>query len=201
MENRGIIAMIQHGLGVTVMPEMVLDSLESNVITKELAPCEYRHMGIIVKSIHTASLAAKTFISHSKRIISELGTYPPIDGELTHKNSLRYCRLSLFDKKSIILLAHLEVAPGMVAYGAYLGSGLTHYYVAAVTALPHALSRFFKYSVHFDVVKQGAIALLMGLLFFQPHGTSASSLKPSSSALAAYRTCRSICNFRPLQPP
>ena len=38
MENRGIIAMIQHGLGVTVMPEMVLDSLESNVITKELAP-------------------------------------------------------------------------------------------------------------------------------------------------------------------
>lgn len=82
MENRGIIAMIQHGLGVTVMPEMVLDSLESNVITKELAPCEYRHMGIIVKSIHTASLAAKTFISYAKRIISELGTYPPIDGEL-----------------------------------------------------------------------------------------------------------------------
>ena len=82
MENRGIIAMIQHGLGVTVMPEMVLDSLESNVITKELAPCEYRHMGIIVKSVHTASLAAKTFISYAKRIISELGTYPPIDEEL-----------------------------------------------------------------------------------------------------------------------
>jgi len=82
MENRGIIAMIQHGLGVTVMPEMVLDSLESNVITKELAPCEYRHMGIIVKSVNTASLAAKTFISYAKRIISELGTYPPIDGEL-----------------------------------------------------------------------------------------------------------------------
>ena len=74
--------MIQHGLGVTVMPEMVLDSLESNVITKELAPCEYRHMGIIVKSVHTTSLAAKTFISYAKRIISELGTYPPIDGEL-----------------------------------------------------------------------------------------------------------------------
>ena len=53
----------------------------------------------------------------------------------------------------------------MVAYGAYLGSGLAHYYVAAVTALPHALSRFFKYSVRFDVVKQGAIALLMGLLY------------------------------------
>ena len=64
----------------------------------------------------------------------------------------------------------------MVAYGAYLGSGLAHYYVAAVTALPHALSRFFKYSVRFDVVKQGAIALLMGLLY------SSSSLKPSSSA-------------------
>ena len=82
IKGSGIIAMIQHGLGVTVMPEMVLDSLESNVITKELAPCEYRHMGIIVKSVNTASLAAKTFISYAKRIISELGTYPPIDGEL-----------------------------------------------------------------------------------------------------------------------
>ena len=82
MENRGIIAMIQHGLGVTVMPEMVLDSLESNVITKELSPCEYRHMGIIVKSVQTASLAAKTFISYAKRIIGELGTYPPMEKEL-----------------------------------------------------------------------------------------------------------------------
>ncbi len=78
MENRGIIAMIQHGLGVTVMPEMVLDSLEANVIKKELSPCEYRHMGIIVKSLQNASLAARTFIEYSQRIISELGTYPPL---------------------------------------------------------------------------------------------------------------------------
>lgn len=73
MDNHAIIAMVQHGLGVSIVSEMMLDGLSTNVLTKELEPKEHRSLGIVVRSLRSASLAARTFIKYSQNMAAELG--------------------------------------------------------------------------------------------------------------------------------
>ena len=51
----------------------------------------------------------------------------------------------------------------MSAYGAKLGSLLTHNEVSAVAAFPHGHFALFKHLLHLDVCEQGAIALFVSL--------------------------------------
>ncbi len=75
MDFRAIVAMVQHGLGISIVPEMILSDIKADVVIKELSPCQYRPLGIAVRSLANASLASRTFIKYARNVIS--GT--PID--------------------------------------------------------------------------------------------------------------------------
>ncbi|MDD6045422.1 MAG: LysR family transcriptional regulator [Clostridia bacterium] len=71
MDFRAIVAMVQHGLGISVVPEMILTDIKTNVVIKELSPCRYRPLGIAVRSLANAPLAARTFIKYAKTVIMD----------------------------------------------------------------------------------------------------------------------------------
>ncbi|MBQ3132168.1 MAG: LysR family transcriptional regulator [Clostridia bacterium] len=70
MDFRAIVAMVQHGLGISVVPEMILSDIKTDVVIKEFSPCQYRPLGIAVRSLSNASLAARTFIKYARTAIT-----------------------------------------------------------------------------------------------------------------------------------
>ena len=70
MDFRAIVAMVQHGLGISMVPEMILADITTDVVIKEFSPCQYRPLGIAVRSLANASLAARTFIKYAKASIT-----------------------------------------------------------------------------------------------------------------------------------
>ena len=56
MDFRAIVAMVQHGLGISVVPEMILTDINTNAVIKEFSPARYRPLGIAVRSLANASL-------------------------------------------------------------------------------------------------------------------------------------------------
>ena len=70
MDFRAIVAMVQHGLGISVVPEMILTDIKTDVVIKEFSPCQYRPLGIAVRSLGNASLAARTFIKYARTTIT-----------------------------------------------------------------------------------------------------------------------------------
>ena len=69
MDFRAIVAMVQHGLGISVVPEMILSDIKTDVVIKEFSPCQYRPLGIAVRSLANASLASRTFIKYARTVI------------------------------------------------------------------------------------------------------------------------------------
>ncbi|MBQ2985411.1 MAG: LysR family transcriptional regulator, partial [Clostridia bacterium] len=69
MDFRAIVAMVQHGLGISVVPEMILTDINTNAVIKEFSPARYRPLGIAVRSLANASLASRTFIKYAKTVI------------------------------------------------------------------------------------------------------------------------------------
>lgn len=65
-DNNTIISMVQEGLGITIIPEMVLPK---NIPNTKVIPLEtdlYREIGIAIKSINQASPSIKKFIDIAK---------------------------------------------------------------------------------------------------------------------------------------
>ena len=58
---------------------------------------------------------------------------------------------------------YLKEAPGMGAYGTYLGGFSTYADMTAVTALPNLDLAFLEYLSGFDVIEQSPIAFLVSL--------------------------------------
>ena len=69
-----------------------------------------------------------------------------------------------FFKKSVVLFPELEIALGMVADGADVGSLGSDHEMSAVAALPYLNAALFKYLLTLDIVEQRAVSVLMGLL-------------------------------------
>lgn len=69
MDFRAIVAMVQHGLGISVVPEMILADINADIVVKEFSPCQYRPLGIAVRSLSNAPLAARTFIKYAQTVI------------------------------------------------------------------------------------------------------------------------------------
>lgn len=67
-----IISMVSCGLGVSILPKLVLDSVDSSVQTRELDPPVYRQLGIAIPSKETASPAALKFIQYTVEYIKSL---------------------------------------------------------------------------------------------------------------------------------
>lgn len=63
-DDYAIIAMVESGLGISILPELVLHRTPYKVVKKELAAPTYRKLGIVLKSIGHASPAMKRFLQH-----------------------------------------------------------------------------------------------------------------------------------------
>ncbi|MNI03188.1 LysR substrate binding domain protein [compost metagenome] len=61
-----IIALVQNGLGISIIPEMLLPTLPPNVSALRLETTYYRTIGLAASSLTTLSPAARKFIDTSR---------------------------------------------------------------------------------------------------------------------------------------
>jgi DNA-binding transcriptional LysR family regulator len=66
IDLRTIFAMVQEGIGVTIVPEMALPSDLSGLHVLSLEPQQYRHLALAVSSLETVTPAVKTFLDEAK---------------------------------------------------------------------------------------------------------------------------------------
>lgn len=72
VEDAAILSMVEHGLGVSILSQLVLQGRRDNVQTLPLDPPACRHIGIAVRSQAEAPPVVEAFIQHSKRIVGAL---------------------------------------------------------------------------------------------------------------------------------
>lgn len=65
-DDYAIMSMIESGLGVSILPELILKRVPYNIIVKELDVPAHRDIGIVMKDRKTASLAVNKFIEYIK---------------------------------------------------------------------------------------------------------------------------------------
>jgi DNA-binding transcriptional LysR family regulator len=63
MEERTILAMVQKGLGITILPELILVNVPDNIHIVDLEEADYRIIGIAASSLKNISPAAKKFLA------------------------------------------------------------------------------------------------------------------------------------------
>ena len=72
VEDAAIVSMVEHGLGVSILSELVLQGLRMNVRTLPLDPPACRHIGIAVAAREETTAVVGQFIAYSKRIVGQL---------------------------------------------------------------------------------------------------------------------------------
>lgn len=63
-DDYAIMSMVESGLGISILPELILKRVPYRVVTKELDVPAYRKIGIALRSKKTASLAVKRFLDY-----------------------------------------------------------------------------------------------------------------------------------------
>jgi DNA-binding transcriptional LysR family regulator len=63
MEERTILAMVQRGLGITILPELILVNVPANLHIIALEESDYRVLGLAALSLKNISPAAKKFLN------------------------------------------------------------------------------------------------------------------------------------------
>lgn len=63
-DDYAIMSMVENGLGVSILPELILHRIPYRIITKELDVPAYRNIGIAMRSQESLSLAAKRFLEY-----------------------------------------------------------------------------------------------------------------------------------------
>jgi DNA-binding transcriptional LysR family regulator len=69
-DDYAIIAMVEQGLGTSLMSEMMLQGFKENVTQVPLDPPAYRKLGIACRDKDRLSLAASAFMEHVKRWVA-----------------------------------------------------------------------------------------------------------------------------------
>ena len=69
IDDTAIISMVEHGLGISILPELVLKDRSSRVKTLSLKPEYFRSLGIALPSIDGASPAVKKFLEYTDHIL------------------------------------------------------------------------------------------------------------------------------------
>ena len=72
VEDAAILSMVEHGLGFSILSELVLQGRQDNVRSLPLDPPACRRIGIAVPSLTEASPIVRQFIDYSTRIVAEL---------------------------------------------------------------------------------------------------------------------------------
>lgn len=67
-----IISMVEHGLGVSVLSELVLKGRRDDVQAVPLDPPAYRQLGILVRDRKDLRPAARRFITEAREIIDQI---------------------------------------------------------------------------------------------------------------------------------
>jgi DNA-binding transcriptional LysR family regulator len=68
-DDDAIISMVEHGLGITILPELILGCRTHNVKALKLEPEFFRSLGIALPSMDDISPAAKKFLEYAKLIL------------------------------------------------------------------------------------------------------------------------------------
>jgi DNA-binding transcriptional LysR family regulator len=63
-DDHAIMAMVEMGLGISILPELVLRGNQRNIHIKEMAEPNYRTLGIAVSSMKNISPATKKFLTY-----------------------------------------------------------------------------------------------------------------------------------------
>lgn len=65
-DDYAIMSMVESGLGISILPELILRRIPYKIIAKELDVLAYRNIGIALRSSKNASLAVKRFLDYLK---------------------------------------------------------------------------------------------------------------------------------------
>lgn len=63
-DDYAIMSMVESGLGVSILPELILKRVPYGIVAKELDVPAYRNIGIALRSKKTASLAVRRFLDY-----------------------------------------------------------------------------------------------------------------------------------------
>lgn len=63
-DDYAIMSMVESGLGISILPELILKRVPYRIVAKELDVPAYRKIGIALRSKRTASLAVKRFLEY-----------------------------------------------------------------------------------------------------------------------------------------
>jgi DNA-binding transcriptional LysR family regulator len=57
-------SMVESGLGISILPELILQRIPYRIVTKELDIPAYRKIGLAMRDKKSASLAVKRFLDY-----------------------------------------------------------------------------------------------------------------------------------------
>ena len=63
-DDYAIMSMVESGLGISILPQLILKRIPYHIVVKELEVPAYRNIGLALRSKKTASLAVKRFIEY-----------------------------------------------------------------------------------------------------------------------------------------
>lgn len=63
-DDYAVMSMVESGLGISILPELILKRIPYRIVAKELDVTAYREIGLAMKSRKTASLAVRRFIEY-----------------------------------------------------------------------------------------------------------------------------------------
>ncbi len=66
LDDYAIMSMVESGLGISILPQLILKRIPYSIITKELEVPAYRQIGLALKDSNTASVAVRKFMEYIK---------------------------------------------------------------------------------------------------------------------------------------
>lgn len=63
-DDYAVMSMVENGLGISILPELILQRIPYQIITKELEVPAFRNIGIAMREQQSLSLAAKRFLEY-----------------------------------------------------------------------------------------------------------------------------------------
>ena len=63
-DDYAVMSMVEKGLGISILPQLILKRVPYKIIAKELDVPAYRNIGLALRSKKTASLAVKKFMDY-----------------------------------------------------------------------------------------------------------------------------------------
>ncbi len=63
-DDYAVMSMVESGLGISILPQLILKRIPYKIIAKELDVPAYRNIGLALRNKKTASLAVKRFLDY-----------------------------------------------------------------------------------------------------------------------------------------